>query len=498
MFLDSTGARLAQDSELDVNSLLGARLTLMLGRHGVTWKVCLSLRSKRGGQELASRVFTYGRSCDLRLFELIRPIRQMLACTEDLDAYVQIEALEGGSLRARLLVRRYATRLEVDSTNGAVQYPPNAFFPEQGLLKQLEVLALRITHPEEGPEVLTRAWSKEDCQERWWFNPQTRPAGAWLIYPDSKSRSAFRPLAWSTQGSELAQQPVGDGLRASLAISSTSARIAALTNSVAIMTSDPGNPDWLLLEELLMHTAHLPLAGLDIWRVFARHPDAMIMALLHLEGFAEHVAQRITEELPFEWLLASPQDWVNSVTALRSYNEREDGERGVRALKRSLESIKQAMRLSQPGTALGIDLASHLAMDSPTNETKLLLANAGVLDDLLQNALSEGDNNPLQSLLRHPNHGDMWPNELHQDISKFISSAAGKTIFSKIPSVLADYKRLTIAFPMWVGYEVARGAARDWLAQPSRLHALRTYQSFDPAWFDAAYHFSIVHFFKSA
>jgi hypothetical protein len=498
VFLDPTGTRLPPDAEFDVNSLLGARLTLMPGRHGVTWKVCLALKSPRGGQEIASRVFNYGRSCEVRLFELIRPIRQMLACTEDLDAYVQIEAVEGGSLRAKLLVRRYSTRLEIDNTNGAVQYPPNAFVSDVESLKQLDVFALRITHPEDGPEVLPRARSKEDRQERWWFNPQSRPAGTWLIYPGSQSRSAFRPLAWSTPGSELEHQPADEGLRSSIAIASNGARFAALTNSVAAMTADPGHSDWLMLQELLTHTAHLPLAGLDIWRVFARRPDAMIMALLHLEGFAEHVSQRITEELPFEWLLGSPQNWVSSIGILKDYYERDDGDRGVRALKRSLESVRQAMRLSQSGTVFGIDLASHLAMDSPTQETKLLLANAVVLDDLLQHALSEGDNSPLQTLLRHPDHGDLWPNELHQDISRFISSPAGKTLFSRIPSVLGDYKRLTIAFPMWVGYEVVRGAAHDWLVQPCRLHALRTYQSFDPAWFDAAYHFSLVHFFKPA
>lgn len=499
VFLDSAGTRLAQDAELDVNSLVGSRLTLMPGRHGVTWKVCLSLRSKRGGQELASRVFSYGRSCEVRLFELMRPIRQMLACTEDLDAYVQIEALEGGSLRAKLLVRRYATRLEVDRSNGSVQYPAHALASDEEALKQLDVLALRITHPEDGPVILTRARSKEDSLERWWFNPQTKPDGAWLIYPDAQSRNAFRPVAWSAHG-QLSGQPTTPvkGLRAALAVESSGVRFAALTSAVDTMTDDPGHSDWRLLEELLIHTSHLPLAGLDIWRVFARRPAAMIMALLHLEGFAEHVAQRITEELPFEWVLASPQDWVSSVATLRGYYYQDDGDRGVRAMKRSLESIKQTMSMSQPGAVLGIDLASHEAMCLPTQVTKLLLNNAAVLDDLLLRALVEVDHNPLQALVRQSDRGDMWPNELHQDISRFIGSTPGKSILSKFPPVLGDFKRLTIAFPMWVGYEVVRGAARDWLAQPSRLHALRTYQSFDPAWFDAAYHYSLVHFFKPA
>lgn len=499
VFLDSAGTRLASDAEFDVNNLLGSRLTLMPGRHGVTWKVCLSLKSKRGGQELATRVFSYGRSCEVRLFEFMRPIRQMLACTEDLDAYVQIEALEGGSLRAKLLVRRYATRLEIDRGNGSVHYPAHALVPDEDALKQLDVLALCITHPEDGPETLTRARSKEDSLERWWFNPETKQEGAWLIYPDAQSRNAFRPLAWSTHGQPSAQPVIPlEGLRAALAAESSGARFAALTTAVDTMTSDPGHADWRLLEELLIHTSHLPLAGLDIWRVFARRPAAMITALVHLEGFAEHVAQRITEELPFEWVLASPQDWVSSVAILRKYYHQDDGDRGVRALKRNLEAIKQSMSMSQPGSVLGIDLACHEAMSLPTQETKLLLNHNAVLDDHLLRALVEIEHSPLQSLVRQSDRGDMWPNELHQDISKFIGSASGKSILSKFPPVLGDFKRLTIAFPMWVGYEVTRGAARDWLARPDRLHALRTYQSFDPAWFDAAYHYSLVHFFKPA
>ncbi|KGS11080.1 hypothetical protein OA77_29070, partial [Pseudomonas coronafaciens] len=224
VFLDSAGTRLAPDAELEVNNLMGSRLTLMPGRHGVAWKVCLSLKSKRGGQELATRVFSYGRSCEVRLFEFMRPIQQMLACTEDLDAYVQVEALEGGSLRAKLLVRRYATRLEVDRSSGSVHYPAHALAPDEDALKLLDVFALCITHPEQGPETLTRARSKEDSLERWWFNPQTKQEGAWLIYPDTQSRNAFRPLAWSTHDQPTGQPVIAhEGLRAALAIESSGA-----------------------------------------------------------------------------------------------------------------------------------------------------------------------------------------------------------------------------------------------------------------------------------
>lgn len=95
IFFSAEGTRLKQRAQIDVSSLIGTRLQLLPGRQRRHWRVSLSLREITG-KEIASRIYNYGVSGTVRLLEYITPIKQMLSCSQDLDATVVIEAIEGG------------------------------------------------------------------------------------------------------------------------------------------------------------------------------------------------------------------------------------------------------------------------------------------------------------------------------------------------------------------------------------------------------------------
>lgn len=264
-------------------------------------------------------------------------------------------------------------------------------------------------------------------------------------------------------------------------------RISALQKVVEGLVAHPGDEDWFLLEGLVNSVGHLPLSGLDIWRVFASNPQAMIMALLHLEGFAEHIAPRISEELPFEWLLTSPADWVNCVRILHGFWEQETGARGIRHLRRVWQERRETLNISQPGVTLGLDLAGHLLLEVTDKPAELLQQDpTSLLRKLQATALSESG--PFGALKRRPDDGDgAWPIELKSQIKAFLSTPPALALFASVTLDRTDHKWPMIGMPVWLGYETASGNHQQWLSQMDRLHALRLYREFDRQWFDVGY-----------
>lgn len=481
VFLDPEGRRMQPHQRIDLNDLLGSRLRLLPGKHRRHWQVCFLLRFGAGGHPLLTRTLDYGVSEEIRLFDYIRPIQEMLACTEALDATVTIECQELNTSVASIQVGRYTAKLQRDLETGAVCFPHAERIPDGGI-ETLGIFTVPISHPDVAPEQLKQARSEDSHLRRWWFNPVSREPGPWLIFPDNTSRSAFRPFIWSISQPYGQPQPKLSGLSLALSLATIEERYAALSAVVEHLAAHPEDDDWFLLEAIVENLGHLPLSGLDVWRVFSKKPRAMIMALLHCEGFAEKLAGRVSEELPFEWLLGSPADWVACVRTLQSFWLAEGR---IRGFARSLLECRSSMEIAQPGLLLAIDLARHLVMDTDDTSAKRLITSPRSLVVQQQHVLNEPKGSSFHTLLRRDD--DEWPSLFKHEIAAFLNTTTVQAFFEPFTLYRGDYKWSVIGFPIWLGFEVAQDRSYQWLANTERLHALRLYRDFDREWFDTAY-----------
>ncbi|MGR6616593.1 MULTISPECIES: STY4851/ECs_5259 family protein [unclassified Pseudomonas] len=228
VFLDPEGRRMQPHQRIDVNDLLGSRLRLLPGQHRRHWHVCLLLRDSAQGRPLLTRTLEYGVSEEIRLFDYIRPIQEMLACTESLDATVTIECQELNTSVASIQVGRYTAKLLCDLETGAVCFPHAERISEGGI-ETLGIFTVPISHPDVAPEQLKQARSEDSYLRRWWFNPGSRDPGPWFIFPDSTSRSAFRPFIWAIGQPYGQPQPELSGLSLALSLVTTEERYAALS-----------------------------------------------------------------------------------------------------------------------------------------------------------------------------------------------------------------------------------------------------------------------------
>lgn len=478
---------------VSVSDLLNLHIRIQSARSR-RWQVELQLQDS-SGRMLASRSFPVrfagaNTVTDLRLFELQEDIRQLLASVNELDAQVRISVRPDDQGERYLTVARYRDKLIREA--GHVALAESAVLPAEDVLRESRLLALPMLAPESGAVELVAKYSESACTGRWVFDPDRFKPGIWLIYPEAGSALDCRPIAWYVEERFAGPIPSHHGLRGAMALLQRQDRLEALTAQFEQLADDPDHADWKLVEHYARKLGHLPLAGLDLWVALARSPRAVIMALLLVEGFAENIAHRLSTELPFEWLLTSPQDWLKSVISLVTMRDQND-ERELRLLKREIEAKLEWLRRLYPALELSISLALSRGLSRKLpEEVKMLLAEPEVLRKEWLQRLLHSENSDVQGLMQRSSHVGRGPVELKSYANRFASTAEGGRLLDRFRLPRDDWKfSLTVA-PLAIAYDIARGKGRDWLENRSQLVALRTYRSFDAHWFDEAYKVAMV------
>lgn len=458
------------------------------------WQVQLLLQDS-AGMQLANRSFPVNFAggstvTDLRLFELQDDVRQLLASVNELDAQVRISVKHDGQESRYLTVARYRDKLIREA--GHVALAESVVLPAEEVLRASRLLALPMLAPESEAVVLEAKYTELACTGRWAFDPERFQPGVWLIYPEAGSALDCRPIAWYVEERFAGPVRQHQGLRAAMALVQRPDRLAALKSQFEQMADNPGHADWKLLEHYVRKLGHLPLSGLDLWVALARSPRAVIMALLTVDGFAETIAPRLSSELPFEWLLTSPQDWRHAVSARVAICDQDD-EREKRLLKREMEASLEWLRRVYPALELSISVALSCGLSRHLpEEVKMLLAEPDVLRKEWLQRLLHSETSDVQGLMQRISHAGRGPVELKSYANRFANSAEGSRLLHRFRLPQDDWKFSLAVAPLAIAYDIAEGHAPDWLDSRSRLVALRNYRSFDAHWFDEAYKVAMV------
>lgn len=487
------GSAIAVNRTLSVADLLGLSIRIQSGRPQ-RWKVDFSLQdcseSRLHGRAIPIKFSASETVMDIRLFELQDDVRQLLATVDELDAKVSITVSRSGTVCQTLLVGRYRDRLEREGVHVSLHIDES--LPADDILKSTRMLAVPLLEPGRAPEELEAHHSQLVSTGRWCFDPDRHNSGVWLIYPAAGSALDCRPIAWYVPEKFATPAPSLEGLRAAMVIQSRHERLAAMQSQFAVMADNPSHRDWSLVEDYTRQLGHLPLAGLDLWVALMRCPRAVIMALIRVDEFSERIAHRLSVELPFEWVLTSPQDWLMVVNAMVKTCNSDDA-RELRLLKREIEAKLEWLRRLYPALELSINLALALglARDKP-EEVKMLLAEPEVLREEWLSRMLHGEHSDVQGLLRRASEASRGPADLKSYTQSFAHSPTGIRLLDRFRLPKDDWKYSLAVAPLAIAYDIAGGKGTGWLQNRSRLVALRTYRSFDAHWFDEAYKVAMV------
>lgn len=487
------GFALAVNRTLSVADLLGLSIRIQSSKPQ-RWKIDLGLQdcseSRLGGQTIPVMPSANESMMDIRLFELQDDVRQLLATVDELDAKVCITVSRSGGVCQVLQVGRYRDRLEREAAHVSLQIDES--LPADDILKSTRMLAVPLLDPGRAPVELDAHHSELASTGRWRFDPDRHSAGVWLIYPAVGSLLDCRPIAWYVPEKFATPVPRLEGLRAAMVIQSRHERLAAMQSHFAAMANNPSHADWPLVEDYARQLGHLPLAGLDLWVALMRCPRAVIMALLRVEEFSERIAHRLSTELPFEWVLTSPQDWLLVVDAMVKTCDSNDP-RELRMLKREIEAKLEWLRRLYPALELSINLALALGLSrEKPEEVKMLLVEPKVLREEWLSRMLHGEHSDVQGLLRRASEVSRGPADLKSYTQSFAHTPDGIRVLHRFSLPKDDWKFSLAVAPLAIAYDIAEGRAPDWLDNRSRLVALRNYRSFDAHWFDEAYKVAMV------
>ena len=438
---------------------------------------------------------------ELDLRTLQDPLRNLLAVSRDLDAYVRlvIDALGGSSsTQRRLMVSRFDLSLAPDRSEGEVRLGEDDLrrlsWEE---LESLHVEATPLWDPD-GHTVVLEPVPGPLAPGRWEFDPGGRAAGPWMILGRDGDWNRMRPLLWEVPGKEdqilleRFQPKAGGALATAVCISNPDDRARALDELLVALADDCGHEDWHQIYAFLHQFRGLPASTLDVTERMIAAPRAAVVALLGAPDAAMFSSVwSLLEELPFLWSLLPAESWVSAgrsfESSLRSQLEGYAGDVDVDAVVREPLNLffKEAPK-RQSGFETLTELVRVGVLGDEIESTRYLRM---VVSPEGRQALQPLLENARQALL-HAHAEDRWTS------GPIFSSwrARAGTLPKEIEDLWhiglegAHYRVPVLNAPAVAAIAAACGIS----VERPLVFELRRLRSFDEQWFDRAYSYMLA------
>lgn len=474
---------------LTIEELIGCRALLMSAQGAAHWLIHMTTTGL-GSRTTLSQEIKYIGVREIRLFELIPRIQQMLSCLPRLDHTVQLELVHAHQTHASLHIGRYSTRIHLHSQQiASLSDEGRDLILEQSQAKGL-LQALPLAEPEHDSVSLPLHFSEQVFTGCWQINLPADAVGPWLIYPSDSTHLHCRPaIVPPTTTSQLKYLTP---LRQALCEANNEARMHMMRAALQSMTSNPEDEDWQTLELLLDRLHHLPLASLDICQALIHEPLALTMATLLLDDFSRRMAERLPSDLPFEWLLIAPDHWFETFAKIRQLLS-VDNPRRLSAICNDIQNKSQYLSRWQPALRFIFEQGFHQHFELKSPDVEFFLNNPSMLIGCWLSDLFDGEHSAMQQMFRrNPPENQRYPDAGSVDNEAFLKTTHGQTVLDRSNLPVTDFKLAVVTLPFMAAFDTYAGNGQQWQSNPARLFSLRTARQFDTVWFDLAYQLGLV------
>lgn len=483
-------AHMRSNETLTFEQLIGCRAVLMSAQGAENWQVRITSSGIDHRSSLVKEI-RYTGIQEIRLFELIPTIQQMLSCRTGLDRTAQLEFIHAHQTRARLQIGRYSTHIRLHSQGMMASLSEG----NRDLILEEEqahglIMGLPLAEPEHEQVNLPLHFTEQVFTGNWQVNLPDDAVGPWLLYTKEDSPLYSRP-AIVPPAVELSK-PLSP-LREALCESNWEERSRLLRAALGNMADDPRSEDWQTLELLLDKLHHLPLASLDLFQALIREPKALAMCTLLLDDFSSHLAERIPNELPFEWLLVSPHHWLHTFEMLRLQLVG-DNPRLLAVIRNDIQVKSKFLSRWQPALSFIFDQGLHRYFDLKSQDVGVFLNAPFFLTDIwLSQLFDGGEKSAMQQMFhRNPAENNQYPGGGNIELSAFLSTSYGQQILQRCKLPKSDFKLAIVMVPFMAAFDTYSGQGHHWQADPSKLFSLRNARQFDTVWFDLAYQLGLA------
>ena len=516
-FLRADGSVMKDRETVTLRELIGMRLHIFDTNPDQPRRYEVDLTLRGGRQEVSSRLPVpmlpgAGRA-EIRLLDYQQEIESLLGLFDDLDAKVRISLLAGGQRSCEIRVGRYSTTLR--SEDGQVQIPEEAL----GLitveeLERTRILACPLAQPDTTPLVLNPVRSEGVHTGSWAAEGMTPELAPWLVYPAPDSEVLFRPLVWVAARSPEADEFTAESDRAlevknlpdAMLQADPERRRSSIHSALKAMSEDHRHDSWPLLDGLWQTFHHLPLTALDVWRILAKQPKAVLSFLLRSElSDAELAAalRRLSRETGWMPELTTVSDLCEVAQAFWRYwaGEGLEGDRCRKYFKEELEGRLQLLSDEIPSLGPLIETIIFVATGtmSPLLEELARSYGSDAVTVFIRQ-MWDGGNSLVNSqllLVNAEREISAWPGRdfvREHALPAFMQACSQPNqqrllpYFRKLFWPQPQDRKYSVAnLPVLCALWAATSTSRQWWGDPRCRLTLKQIRDFDPIWFEQAY-----------
>ena len=476
---DGQGRELSDGARLALHELPGVRAMVSAGGQFQWLELEIGSSQQHFVRRYPLKILPGALSLEISVIDYLEDIQQLLSLDDSADALAVVCFCSSGKQLFCLKVSRYAALMERDHNQLFLESSVSDHFDEE-TLKTLPVLATRLEYSEDEPLALEPVTSEGVTAAAWFFSPNQREPGTWLIYPGSDAAVPFRSCVWPVEG----EIETDDLLVRAMSLKNQAARNSAIIEVIEELATDFLHPSWINVEQLAGQFGHLPLATLDLWRQFSHVHSGMAALAFRLGSLPKGFVPRFSRELPFAWEVVSAAIWQQAMERLQSQCENLYGDIAETIFASHLEECRKVL-ISESGALdymLGITSADFSEDDAKQAQQLKQLGS------VLFQQLFDGDDSYLMKLRR--NHAkDTWPTGFNDLVEQ---ARENPYIRPFLYPVRCGYPDGVINLPLIIAAACAQGKSAEYFKDSQAIHLLRTYRSFDIDWFDEAFNRTIA------
>ena len=483
---DGDGKELQSGHKIAIDDFAGVRIVLnrasasseklMLTVEAVSSHLC---------RRFPLRILPDVLSADIALIDYEIDIQHLLSLNDSPDSEVILSI--SSSRKAdmfTLKITRYAAM--IDKEQGTDQLAIDAHKFDLDQLNGLQVLAARLEHSADEPIGLKPVLSEDVHTGRWEFAPEQKEPGTWLIYPSTDTRISLRPVVWPIPNEGLTDYSSDDDLIKAIAIPRQHERESQIVTVIEAMADNFQHDAWQTVEQLANQFGHLPLAILDLWRMFTRSSCGMAALVLRLGNLPNDFYRRFERELPFAWETVSLRSWKQAMDRLQEQCGNYPDANNI-IFKAQLEKCLSALR-SDSGTLSYLLGIAASAFDKKEKKDLVILRKYIAYD--AKKELCDEENSKLMTLRR--NHADdEWPSGFEEILHQARNNPEVEKFLVPDPN---EYRDGIINMPVVAAIAAVLDQSNEFFPTPESIHQLRTAKAFDMQWFDDAYNLTIARY----
>lgn len=473
-----TGAALAPAEYVSLSLLAGHRIQVVAAQEGARYK--LHGRLCHESHRALDAVLGLGVPLaevapglhELELGSLSSMLAHCFSTTANRDVYIEFW-LDGRGLKGRqplLRVRRHDIKLKLHKREMQVELE-DVPSTETGRSPDRFILEARlITQPSSKPVLLERMEGP-----RWAFPADKLEPGPWLILGREGEWFRVRPTLWTIPPRRGDQEPEPSPLVAAVLVRDETQRLKRLREVLKRLGHAPDDIDWQQLHGYLTSLTELPATTYDAVMQLIHEPEVCVLALLLHEGPLAPVWSGL-ESLPFRWSLVPACAWRRAFRVWQQYREQELAtlparyKEGYREETRScLEEVRRIATFSNKGLQSLFDWLSAPGPRSPGLGKSML--------ELMDRA----------KIALVGTHSDEWWPQAADYRSDFEQPLAGLPPslqgLLEIRGPQPGYCHAVLKAPIFSALAAAWGID----VSPRARLELRSFQDFDPSYFEFAY-----------